>query len=112
MYHTINDNTMEFAAAEIAELEANAGQAARLMRLLANRNRLLILCELIARKEASVGTLVQAVGLSQSAISQHLARLRADSLVAYRRDAQTLLYRVDNPDAVRILATLKTIYCP
>ena len=103
---------MEFEAQELADLEANAGEAARLMLLLANRNRLLILCELLARREASVGTLVKAIGLSQSAISQHLARLREDALVAYRRESQTLLYRVDDPNAIHILAALKDIYCP
>ena len=60
----------------------------------------------------SVGALVEEVGLSQSALSQHLARLREDGLVAYRRDAQSLHYRIADPDVVRVLAVLRDIYCP
>ena len=58
-----------------------------------------------------VGDLVKAVGLSQSALSQHLARLRADGLVTFRRKSQTLYYRISDPRAARVLKTLKTIYC-
>jgi DNA-binding transcriptional ArsR family regulator len=64
------------------------------------------------RDTASVGVLADAVGLSQSALSQHLARLRADGLLATRRDAQTVFYRVADPNVGRILALLKAIYCP
>ncbi len=96
----------------IAELEGNAAEAARLLGLLANRNRLLILCELLRHGEASVGRLEAAIGLSQSAVSQHLARLRADGLVATRRDGQVVNYRVTDPNAVQVLGTLKAIYCP
>jgi len=52
------------------------------------------------------------VGLSQSALSQHLARLREDGLVAYRRESQTLQYRVCDERAARVLAVLKDIFCP
>ncbi len=97
---------------DLAQLEAKAGEAARLLRLLANEKRLLILCMLIARGEMDVGGLADAVGLSQSALSQHLAKLREDGLVAFRRESQTLHYRLDDPRAVRVLATLKDIFCP
>jgi DNA-binding transcriptional ArsR family regulator len=96
----------------IAALEQRAAEAARLLKLLANENRLLILCRLAAAREMPVGELAQAVGLSQSALSQHLARMREDGLVATRREAQTIHYRIADPDARRVLALLKNIYCP
>ena len=101
-----------FSDASLDALAAKAGEAARLLRNLSNEHRLLILCHLSAQTELSVGALVEEVGLSQSALSQHLARLREDGLVAYRRDAQSLHYRIADPDVVRVLATLRDIYCP
>lgn len=95
-----------------AEFEAKAAEAAQLLKLLANENRLLILCRLVAEKEMPVGDLVAAVGLSQSALSQHLARMRDEGLVATRREAQTVYYRIADPNARRVLALLKSIYCP
>jgi ArsR family transcriptional regulator len=92
-------------------LEAQAGKAAQLLRALANERRLLILCELGAG-EMSVGALQQRLGLSQSALSQHLALLREEGLVATRRAAQTIFYRIADPAAVRVIATLAEIYCP
>ncbi|HEY1472763.1 MAG TPA: metalloregulator ArsR/SmtB family transcription factor [Pseudolabrys sp.] len=96
----------------IADLERKAGEAAQLLKLLANENRLLILCRLALERELSVGDLVAAVGLAQSAVSQHLAKMREEGLLATRRDAQTVYYRIADPKAVRLLALLKSIYCP
>ena len=96
----------------LAGLEENAGEAAQFLKLLANEHRLLILCHLVANDEMSVNALADALELSQSALSQHLARLRDDSLVSFRREAQTLHYRVASPRAIRILKTLKQIFCP
>ncbi len=96
----------------IARLEQRAAEAARLLKLLANENRLLILCRLVAGRELSVGDIADAVGLSQSALSQHLARMRDEGLVAPRREAQTVYYRIADPDIRRVLALLKSIYCP
>lgn len=93
-------------------LEANADEAARFLKLLANEHRLLILCHLVTNGEMTVNDLADAVGLSQSALSQHLGRLREDGLVAFRREAQTLHYRVTDRRAVRLLTTLKQIFCP
>ncbi len=92
-------------------LAAQAATAARMLKLLGNENRLLILCSLIAHGEMKVGGLIKAVGLSQSALSQHLALLRADGLITFRRESQTLHYRVNDPRAARILKLLKDIYC-
>jgi DNA-binding transcriptional ArsR family regulator len=96
----------------MAGLEQQAGEAARLLKLLANENRLLILCRLVAEREMAVGNLAEAIGLSQSALSQHLAKMREDGLVATRREAQMVFYRIADPNARRILALLKNIYCP
>ena len=63
-------------------------------------------------REMSVNDLADAVGLSQSALSQHLAKMREDGLLATRREAQTVFYRIADPNAARVLALLKNIYCP
>jgi len=95
-----------------AALEQQAAQAARLLKLLANENRLLILCRLVAEREMPVGALAGAVGLSQSALSQHLAKMREEGLLATRREAQTVFYRIADPHVRRVLRLLKSIYCP
>lgn len=100
------------AAPTIEALAAKAVEASRLLRTLANEHRLLILCHLSGRPEMAVGALVAEVGLSQSALSQHLARLRAEELVAFRRDSQTLHYRIADEGVLRILGALSDIYCP
>lgn len=94
------------------DMAARAGEAAQILRLLANERRLLVLCHLITEGEVTVGRLAEMVGLSQPAISQHLARLRADGLVATRREATTIHYRVADPRVSRILLTLREIFCP
>ncbi len=96
---------------DLTRLQDKAAEAARLLRLLANEKRLLILCLLIARGEMDVTSLAAEVALSQSALSQHLAKLREDGLVAFRRESQTLHYRLEDPRAARVLATLKDIFC-
>jgi len=100
------------AAAGMAELERNAAEAAGLLKLLANKNRLLILCRLALKGEMSVNDIADAVGLSQSALSQHLAKMRDEGLVATRREAQTVFYRMADKNAARLLMLLKDIYCP
>ena len=77
---------------------------------MASRPRLMILCELF-KGERTVTALHEAVGLSMSAMSQHLARLRADALVATRRESQTIYYSLANDDAIRILEALYQIHC-
>ncbi len=99
-------------SATLSGLAANAGEAASLMKLLANEHRLLILCHLVANGEMTVNGLAETVGLSQSALSQHLAKLRDDELVTYRREAQTLHYSVRDERVMRVMKTLKQIFCP
>jgi ArsR family transcriptional regulator, virulence genes transcriptional regulator len=94
-----------------AALEASAAAAAGLLRALANERRLLILCQL-GDGELCVGALQQRLGLSQSALSQHLALLREEGVVATRRQSQTIFYRIADPAAVQIIAALAAIFCP
>jgi DNA-binding transcriptional ArsR family regulator len=97
------------AAKPVEHLEPRAVEAARLLKLLANEQRLTVLCRL-SGSEMSVGELGEYVNLSQSALSQHLAKLRADGLVATRRDAQTIYYRLADPVAERLIGVLCDIY--
>ena len=77
---------------------------------MANQHRLMILCTL-NDGELSVGDLNARIPLSQSSLSQHLATLRNAGLVATRRDAQTIYYRLDNPQAQEIIRTLHGLFC-
>jgi DNA-binding transcriptional ArsR family regulator len=105
-------NSHSAALRNLAPLGAKATEATRYLKLLANEHRLLILCNLATDGEATVNDLADAVGLSQSALSQHLARLRADGLVGFRREAQTLFYRVTDRKALKLLSALKGTFCP
>ncbi len=92
-------------------LRAKAGEVADTLSALANDRRLLILCKLVEVGEATVGTLATEVGLSQSALSQHLARMREEGIVAFRREAQTLWYRIGDARIETLLSTLHRLYC-
>ncbi len=97
------------ATAAVAQLEPRAAEAARLLKLLANEQRLTVMCRL-SGTEMSVSDLGQYVDLTQSALSQHLAKLRADGLVATRREAQTIYYRLSDPVAIRLIGVLCDLY--
>ena len=94
----------------LEELQSKAGAAEAMLKAVANRNRLVILCELI-KGERSVGALQTAIGLSQSALSQHLARLRADELVETRRESQTIYYSLSSKPITRLIGLLYELYC-
>jgi ArsR family transcriptional regulator len=94
-----------------AGLETKAAQVAETLRALANERRLLLLCRLVETGEATVTSLADAVGLSQSALSQHLSKMRSEGLVTFRRDGQTLWYRIADPRIEELLATLHGLYC-
>jgi DNA-binding transcriptional ArsR family regulator len=96
---------------ELARLREKADKASRILKLLANKNRLLILCELAHAGEKTVSPLAAAVGLSQSALSQHLSRLRGEGLVTQRRESQMVYYRIADPKIERILELLIDLYC-
>ena len=96
---------------DLARFEASATQAAALLKVLSNEKRLMILCRL-GDRELQAGALCPLVGLSQSALSQHLALLREESLVATRREGQSIFYRIADPAVVRVIATLADIFNP
>ncbi len=95
----------------MADFEQRAAEAAAMLKSLANEKRLMILCKLLERGEMSVMPLSEAVELSQSALSQHLAKLKDEGVVDCRRDGQTMHYRLASNHAMRLLKTLKSIYC-
>jgi|HubBroStandDraft_1064217.scaffolds.fasta_scaffold00053_17 DNA-binding transcriptional ArsR family regulator len=84
-------------------------RASRLLQLMGNERRLIVLYSL-AERELSVGELAERVGLSQSALSQHLAKLRRDGLVRTRRHRQTIFYALAGPEVVHILAAVTQLY--
>ncbi len=101
----------QHAATDLDKLQAQAGEAARFLAMIGNEKRLLILCQL-ASGETPVAELASITGLSQSALSQHLGRLRADRLIAARKDGLHVFYRLTDARAEKLLGTLKDIFCP
>jgi ArsR family transcriptional regulator len=92
------------------DLATNAKEVAAILKLLSNHYRLMIVCTL-SGNELTVGDLNKTIELSQSALSQHLAKLRDAEIVATRRDSQTIYYRLANPKIERLLAVLHTEFC-
>jgi DNA-binding transcriptional ArsR family regulator len=95
---------------QIERMQAAADRASELLKAMANRHRLLILCQLV-EGERSVGELAEFLGIRDSGVSQHLALLRKDGLVAARRDGQTIWYSVASAEARVLLSTLYEIFC-
>ncbi|MBY0429646.1 MAG: metalloregulator ArsR/SmtB family transcription factor [Rhodospirillales bacterium] len=95
---------------ELEKMQDRARRASALLKSMSNEHRLLILCQLL-HGEKSVGELERLIGLSQSALSQHLARLRRDELVKTRRAAQTIYYSVAGREAQAVIETLYGLYC-
>lgn len=96
---------------DLATFEAKATMVAALLKAVANPRRLMVLCKLVEHGEMTVGDLATAVGLSQSALSQHLARMRGEGLLGFRRDGQTLWYRIADPRVETLFGTLYDLYC-
>lgn len=89
----------------------NARQAADLLKALANDRRLMILC-ILSKGEMAVNELERRINLRQSALSQHLARLRRDGLVVARRESHNVFYALAGEEAIRVIETLASLYCP
>jgi len=98
-------------ASPVADLKARAGDAALLLKALANPDRLLLLCQLV-EGERCVGDLGAATGIGQPSLSQQLGVLRGEQLVETRRDGQRVFYRVTSPAALALLRTLHGLFCP
>jgi len=96
---------------DISGTDKRATFAVSLLKAIANESRLIILCVLNNQGEKSVGELEQIVGLSQSALSQHLARLRKDDIVNTRREAQTIYYSMANAQVKQVLDCLHDLFC-
>jgi DNA-binding transcriptional ArsR family regulator len=94
----------------LEKLAPKAVQAENFLKALANRHRLMILCEL-HKGETGVSVLQKALGLSQSSLSQHLARLREDELVTTRRESQAIFYSLANANVSRAIALLYELFC-
>lgn len=95
---------------KIERTQAAADRASEFLKALANRHRLLILCQLVER-ERSVGELAGFLGIRDSGVSQHLALLRKDGIVAARRDGQTIWYSIASSEARTLLSTLYDVFC-
>ena len=91
-------------------MQRNAAKAEAMLKLLANAKRLMILCHLV-KGEKSVGQLSDLVGISQSALSQHLAKMRGLNMVESHKNGQMVYYRISNHEVEAILSTLYLIYC-
>ncbi len=96
---------------EITEFKNNAVEVANILRALANERRLMILCQLVECGEATVGSLVEEIGVSQSAMSQHLGKMRDEGIVTFRRERQTIWYRIADQRIEQLFATLHHLFC-
>lgn len=99
--------TMEIDARQMA---VAAGKASELMKTLGHKDRLMVLCHL-ASGEKSVGELARLLDIPQSPLSQHLARMRKESLVRTRREAQTIFYSIASEEAARIVGVMHELFC-
>lgn len=83
---------------------------AKLLKLIAHESRLMVLC-LLEKKEMTVGEINEQIGLSQSALSQHLAIMRKNDIVSTRRKSQTIYYKLSDKNLSKLIHTLRNIYC-
>ncbi len=95
---------------ELAELHDMAAHAVELLKAMANEWRLMILCQL-SEGEKTVSELQEILGLSQSALSQHLAVLRREKIVRTRKHAQSVSYSLHGDDATKVMRTLHEVFC-
>lgn len=91
-------------------MQRNAARAEAMLKLLANAKRLMILCYIV-KGERHVGELAGLIGISHSALSQHLAKMRALGMVGARKDGQMVYYHIASAEVEAILSTLYLIYC-
>ncbi len=96
---------------DLEQMQAAADRASALMKTLGHTGRLMILCNL-AEGERSVGDLAGELQISQSSLSQHLARMRSEGLVTTRRESQTVFYNISQGEVNRVIQSLYEIFCP
>lgn len=95
---------------QLTELHDMASHACDLLKAMANEWRLMVLCQL-SEGEKTVSELQELLGLSQSALSQHLAVLRREKIVNARKQAQSVTYSLNGPEAIRVMETLHDLFC-
>jgi ArsR family transcriptional regulator, virulence genes transcriptional regulator len=95
---------------DLEKMQKKSKEVSEFMKCFGSPHRLLILCQL-ADGEKNVTQLIEATGIAQTSMSQHLAKLKSESIVDFRRDHRTLYYRISNPDAIRIMSALYDIFC-
>ena len=105
------DMSVDVQNMDIGALEAKASDIAVLLKAMGNERRLVILCQLVAHREMSVGAMAEKIGLGQSALSQHLAKMRDEGIVATRREGQTIWYRVTDGRVEELMVILHRLYC-
>lgn len=103
---------MKMKETQLFQLQEGASLATMLLKSMSNSNRLLILCVLIDKPGTSSGELGQLTGLTPSATSQHLAKMKKDGLIESKRVAQNVNYFIKNNAVKKVISTLKDIYCP
>lgn len=101
---------MNIVSVELEQMHEAAGRACKLMRVLANPDRLMILCQL-SRGEMRVGDIESLLGIVQPTLSQQLTVLREESLVSTRREGKNIYYRVNSPQALAVLEVLYNQFC-
>src|SRR3546814_5401681 len=96
---------------DLAAFEKKAGEVAQILKVIGNDRRLMVLCKLVEHGERTVGDLAGDVGLSQSALSQHLAKMRDEGLVAFRRESQTLRSEEHTSELQSLMRTSYAVFC-
>jgi len=102
-----NSDSMQF---DIAAMRDNADKACRMMKTLANRDRLMLLCQL-SQGEKRVGELEEVTNIQQPTLSQQLAVLREEGVVSTRRDGKHIYYTISSPIAMSVMELLYESYC-
>lgn len=100
----------ENSSDSMALLARNAEKAESMLKQLANAKRLMVLCHLV-KSEKTVSELTDLIGISQSSLSQHLAKMRDNGLVASDKRGKQVYYRIGSPEVSAVLSTLYLIYC-
>lgn len=95
---------------KIEKMQKRAEEVSDFMKCFGSPHRLMILCQL-AQGEKSVSQLMEATGIAQTSMSQHVGKLKTEGLVDFRRDHRTLYYRISNPDVMKVMNSLFDIYC-
>ena len=101
---------MDTSTLDLEKMKASAGNACRLMKVLANPDRLMLLCQL-SQGEKRVGELENILGIVQPTLSQQLTVLREEELVATRRDGKNIYYQISSPQAMAVMAVMYQQFC-